>query len=71
MQPTQHEPERDDFVALFTSGVRATGDYHCASCGYGITLHATLPPCPMCGGDSWEQVAWSPFSRAVEAGRSA
>jgi hypothetical protein len=59
-------PERDDFVALFASGARATGQYSCATCGYGITLHSKLPRCPMCGGESWEQVAWSPFTRALE-----
>ena len=28
------------------------------------TVHSTLPVCPMCAGESWEQVPWSPFSRA-------
>ena len=60
------EPIRDDFEALFASGARATGEYHCVACGYGITLHSTLPRCPMCGGSSWEQSTWSPFTRAFE-----
>ena len=65
-QRQAHTPDGDDFVALFARGTRATGQYSCTSCGYGITLHSKLPRCPMCGGESWEQVAWSPFARALE-----
>jgi len=56
-----------DEVATLPSGSRATGQYRCAGCGYGITLHAELPRCPMCGGDTWEQAAWSPITHALEA----
>jgi hypothetical protein len=28
-------------------------DLRCASCGYGITLRAPLPACPMCGLADW------------------
>jgi len=66
METQEHEPSGDDFVALFAAGARATGQYRCAACGYGITLHSRLPSCPMCGGESWEQSAWSPFARRVE-----
>jgi rubredoxin len=61
-----HQSEQDGFVSFFKTGTRATGDYQCASCGYGITLHSDLPTCPMCGGESWEQIAWHPLSRAVQ-----
>ena len=40
------------------------GEFHCAECGYGVTVYRTLPVCPMCGGGEWEQSAWSPLSRA-------
>jgi rubrerythrin len=52
-----------DFVEFFATGDRAKGEYHCSDCGYGVTVHTALPRCPMCGGRSWEQTAWSPFSR--------
>ncbi|HLM34359.1 MAG TPA: hypothetical protein VK278_01150 [Gaiellaceae bacterium] len=48
------------------AGTHATGQFHCADCGYGVTIHTQLPQCPMCGGDSWEEAAWSPLSRALE-----
>jgi hypothetical protein len=53
-----------DYVAFLAAGEAATGQYHCAECGYGITIHSELPRCPMCGGESWEQASWSPLSRA-------
>ena len=40
------------------------GEFHCAECGYGVTVYRALPVCPMCGGGEWEQSAWSPLSRA-------
>jgi lipopolysaccharide biosynthesis regulator YciM len=52
-----------DFVEFFATGDRAKGEYHCSDCGYGVTVHTVLPRCPMCGGGSWEQTTWSPFSR--------
>ncbi len=66
METREQDSSMDDFVALFAAGTRATGQYRCASCGYGITLHSKLPSCPMCGGESWEQAAWTPFARSVE-----
>jgi len=60
------EAPGDDFAALFTTGTHGTGQYRCASCGYGITLHAPLPNCPMCKGETWEQAAWTPFARSLE-----
>lgn len=55
-----------DFVEFFVAGTAVKGQYHCAECGYGVTVHEELPTCPMCAGTSWEQAAWSPFSRALE-----
>jgi hypothetical protein len=57
------EERPTDFVAFFATGERAKGEYHCSDCGYGVTVYSSLPRCPMCGGESWEQTAWSPFSR--------
>jgi rubrerythrin len=58
--------EDSDYVEFLTAGTHATGQFHCADCGYGVTIHTELPRCPMCGGGSWEAAAWSPFSRALE-----
>jgi hypothetical protein len=55
-----------DYVEFLTAGTNATGQFHCADCGYGVTIHTELPRCPMCGGESWEEAAWSPLSRALE-----
>jgi rubrerythrin len=51
-----------DYVAFLAAGSPAVGAYHCSGCGYGVTVHAQLPQCPMCGGTTWEQATWSPFS---------
>jgi rubredoxin len=53
-----------DYVEFIAAGMRARGDYRCSGCGYGVNVHAELPTCPMCGGTSWEQSAWSPLTRA-------
>ncbi len=55
-----------DFVQFWPAGDHAKGEFHCADCGYGVTVHSTLPRCPMCGGQGWERSTWSPFSRAGE-----
>jgi len=55
-----------DFVEFYAAGTAVKGQYHCAQCGYGVTVHEHLPTCPMCAGTSWEQAAWSPLSRALE-----
>jgi rubrerythrin len=54
----------EDFVQFWPTGVSATGEFHCAECGYGVTIRRDLPVCPMCGGESWEQTSWHPFSRS-------
>jgi rubrerythrin len=53
-----------DFVSFLTAGAQAKGEFHCAECGYGVTVYRTLPVCPMCGSSEWEQSAWSPLTRA-------
>lgn len=47
------------FAELVTAGAAAGGAFHCATCGYGVAVQATLPQCPMCGGKSWER---APFA---------
>jgi rubrerythrin len=58
-------PPTDGYVSFWASGETAKGEFHCSDCGYGVTVHRALPLCPMCGGSAWEQVAWSPFTRAL------
>ena len=66
LDETRSEDHGDgDYVEFLTAGAAAVGEYHCTTCGYGVTVHATLPRCPMCSGGSWEQTAWSPFHRAT------
>jgi len=48
------------FIEFATAGTATAGEFRCAECGYGAVVHRTLPPCPMCGGEVWEQ---SPFGR--------
>ena len=55
----------DEFVEFFAAGQSVKGEYHCSDCGYGVTIVRALPLCPMCGGASWEQSPWSPFSRTL------
>jgi rubrerythrin len=51
-------------VDFLTAGTHVKGEFHCAECGYGVTVYRALPVCPMCGGVEWEQSAWSPLTRA-------
>jgi len=55
-----------DYVEFWATGQPVKGEFHCADCGYGVTIVRELPPCPMCGGKSWEQAAWRPFTRAKQ-----
>ena len=57
----------DGYVHFWSTGESVKGEFHCAECGYGVTVYRALPLCPMCGGTSWEQVAWSPLTRAAAA----
>ena len=66
LHPAPGEPS-GDYVDFVRSGASVKGEFHCAECGYGVTVYRTLPVCPMCGGEQWEQSAWSPLSRARSA----
>jgi rubrerythrin len=57
----------DDFVEFWPTGKSVKGEFHCSGCGYGVTIVRALPVCPMCGGRSWEESAWSPFTRSRSA----
>ena len=62
IETSQRAP--DDYVEFWTAGQAVKGEFHCSACGYGVTIVRALPVCPMCGGTSWEQSPWSPFTRA-------
>jgi rubrerythrin len=55
--------DQEDYVRFWSMGSPAKGEFHCSDCGYGVTVHNKLPRCPMCGGSSWEQAEWHPFTR--------
>jgi rubrerythrin len=57
-------PASGEFVQFWPTGAHVKGEFHCSECGYGVTIHRALPVCPMCGGESWEQTSWHPFSRS-------
>jgi rubrerythrin len=57
--------ETEEYVRFWGTGEPAKGEFHCAECGYGVTIYTQLPTCPMCSSESWEQTAWSPFARAT------
>lgn len=57
------QPAADGYVEFLAAGRHAKGEFHCSECGYGVMIVRALPVCPMCGGRSWEQTAWSPFSK--------
>jgi len=63
-KPTGARESADDYVHFVRMGEHVKGEFHCAECGYGVTIYRELPRCPMCGGESWEQSDWSPFARA-------
>jgi rubrerythrin len=52
-----------DYVEFVVAGTSVVGAYHCSTCGYGVTVHAELPQCPMCSGTVWELHDWSPFTK--------
>jgi rubrerythrin len=57
----------EDYVELWTAGDVAKGEFQCSDCGYGVTIARELPPCPMCGGRSWEQAGRHGFRRVHRA----
>ena len=46
--------ESGDYVEFWQAGSEAHGEFLCADCGYGVSVQARLPACPMCGGSAWE-----------------
>ena len=58
------ERSPDSSVEFHAMGQHVKGEFHCTECGYGVTVFRTLPRCPMCGSEAWEQSTWSPFARA-------
>ena len=54
---------RGDYVEFVRSGTSVAGAYNCSACGYGVTVHAELPRCPMCSGTTWELQDWRPFTQ--------
>jgi rubredoxin len=58
--------EPGSYVTFRTAGEVVKGEFHCSECGYGVTVYRELPSCPMCSGTTWEQVPWSPLTRALE-----
>jgi rubrerythrin len=54
----------EDYVEFWAAGATVKGEFHCSECGYGVAIVRALPPCPMCGGTSWEQAPWRPFTRS-------
>jgi hypothetical protein len=63
VRATEEEPGA--YIDFCSAGDAVKGEFHCAQCGYGVTVHRELPICPMCSGTSWEQAAWSPLTRAL------
>jgi len=54
--PEFHSDEQvGDFDTFVLAGVAAEGEFHCAGCGYGVSVYRRLPRCPMCGGEEWER----------------
>jgi len=57
------DPGDGDFVQFLRAGTDAQGDFYCSGCGYGITVQAALPQCPMCAGTTWEAAGGAPHAR--------
>ena len=56
----------DERPPLLAAGDHGKGEFRCVDCGHTVTICRELQPCEMCGCESWEGVAWSPFGRALE-----
>jgi hypothetical protein len=65
LQDADVRVDAGDYVEFWQAGVSVKGEFHCSTCGYGVTVFRQLPLCPMCGCESWEQTAWSPFQRGA------
>jgi rubrerythrin len=57
------DPREGEYVEFKAAGAPAAGAFHCSGCGYGVSVHVTLPRCPMCGGETWEAAGASAFAR--------
>jgi hypothetical protein len=55
--------EGDAFGLVFRTGEPAVGEFRCSGCRYGVSVHRSLPQCPMCGGTAWELTASLSASR--------
>jgi hypothetical protein len=66
MERRSSRDEEMGFVPFFRTGDSVKGEFHCSDCRYGVTICRRLPRCPMCGGETWEQTAWSPFRASAE-----
>ncbi|TML49130.1 MAG: hypothetical protein E6F93_05285 [Actinobacteria bacterium] len=56
-----------DEIQLAAAGDHAKGEFRCTDCGYAITVCRELPPCAMCGCETWQAGLWRPFGRALES----
>jgi rubrerythrin len=57
--------EAAGYVEFAATGDAVVGAFHCAECGYGVTVQRALPQCPMCGGTAWEVAPWNRFMHAA------
>ena len=53
----------DGIPGFLEAGTRALGEFHCADCGYGVSVRSVLPQCPMCRGSQWEPPESSGYGR--------
>ena len=56
------DSKEGEYIEFVRAGTSAAGEFRCSGCGYGVTVQAALPQCPMCAGTTWEPAALSPFS---------
>jgi hypothetical protein len=63
VRPFEDAP--DGFVVLHAVGTKVAAACRCSECGYGVAVFRTLPRCPMCGGESWEEEAAHPVGHTV------
>ena len=63
----EHVSEAPTGRKLSAAGDHAKGEFRCTDCGYAITVCRELPPCAMCGCETWQAGLWRPFGRALES----
>ncbi len=64
---SQVRSSEGDFVEFARAGAPAKGDFYCSSCGYGVSVNASLPQCPMCAGTVWEPVTLAALRQHFQA----